>query len=145
MFLNIAVALLVAILWAVLTGLISDARAEIFYLPIFLQYVAIGVANLAGALGLFSGLRLLARIALTRMNMMQMDDRWLGLDISIGLSAVILWTGGAALALSDNIFEFGIGRFVERTLLGAATIGCLFIMFFGLKALLHNRLPQLND
>lgn len=132
MWLNIAVGLFVVTLWSIGVGLILDEERVEFNR---LLLTAVGVVIFGSALGLFFGLRILVRMAFTRIDLMQKDDRWLGLDLSIGLSAAILWAFGAAMIFSGNGAEFTSVRFVERTLLGTLTVGCLFGLFFGLRAL----------
>ena len=129
MWLNIAIGLFVVTLWYIGVALIFDQGGVGFN---SLRLTVGGAALFGSALGLFYGLRLLVRMAFTRMGHMRKDDRWLGLDISIGLFAAILWSGGVALTLSA---ELTLADFVGLTLFGTATIGCLFALFFGLRAL----------
>ena len=131
MWLNIAIGLFVVTLWTIGVSLIPDEEAMEFN-PTFLIG---GAAFFGSALGLFYGLRLLVRMALTRMGHMRKDDRWLGLDISIGLFAAFLWSGGAALVLGGNSAEYTLASFAGLTLFGTATMGCLFALFIGLRAL----------
>ena len=126
-------------------GLILGASSEGFNLEQFLELPWLGVAILGSALVLFCGLRLLTRMALTRIDVMQKGDRWLGLDMSIGLFAAILWAVGLAFALSDYGAEFAVWKFVERTLIGTVAVGILFGLFFGLRALAYNKLPAFGD
>lgn len=132
--LNIGIGLFVVILWSIGVGLILDQEGTEFNL---LLLTAVGAAFFGGALGLFFGLRVLVRVAFTRIDVMRKGDRWLGLDISIGLFAAILWSGGATLILGGNGAEITSVRFVELTLLGTATIGCLFALSLGLRALVR--------
>ena len=134
MWLNIAIGLFVVTLWSIGVGLILDQERTEFD---FLLLTAVGSALFGGALGLFFGLRILVRMAFSRTDLMHRDDRWLGLDISIGILSAVLWSSGAALMLGDNGAEFTLARFVERTLLGTVTLGCLFGLFLGLRALAH--------
>ena len=131
MWLNIAIGLFVVILWSIGVGLILDQEATEYNL---LLLTAVGAVSFGGAFGLFFGLQVMVRMAFTRIDLMRKDDRWLGLDISIGLFAAILWSGLAALILSA---ELTLARFVELTLLGTATIGCLFALSLGLRALVR--------
>ena len=128
MWLNMAVGLFVVTLWTIGVALIPDEEAMGFK-PTF---IIGGAAFFGSALALFYGLRLLVRTAFTRMGHMRIDDRWVGLDISIGLFAAFLWSSGAALIFSTGL---GLAHFVELTLFGTAMIGCLFALFFGLRAL----------
>ena len=142
---NIAVGLFVVMLWAAGMGLILGASSKGFNLALFLELLWFGVAILGSALAVFCGLRLLVRTVLTWMNLMQKGDRWLGLDMSIGLFAAVLWSVGVAFVLSDNDTEFAVGQFVERTLIGTVAVGFLFGLFFGLRALAYNKLPPFDD
>ena len=132
--LNVVVGLIVATLWTIGVGLVPSNGGAEFNLLLLRRTVG-GAAFFGSALGLFYGLRLLVRMTFTRMGHMRRDDRWLGLDISIGLFAAFLWSGGGALILGGNSAEFTLVDFVGQTLLGTATIGCLFALFFGLRAL----------
>ena len=134
MWLNIAIGLFVVTFWSIGVGLILGQESTEFD---FLFLTAVGSALFGGALGLFFGLRLLVRMAFSRIDLMRKDDRWLGLDVSIGLFAAIVWSGGAALIVGDYGAEFTLAHFVELTLLGTVTLGCLFGLFFGLRALVH--------
>lgn len=136
MWLNIAISLFVVTLWSIGVGLVLDEGGAEFNL-LLLKRIAVGAAIFGGALGLFFGLRILVRMAFSRLDLMHRDDRWLGLDMSIGILAAVLWSGGAALILSDNGAELTLARFVERTLLGTVSIGIVFALFFGLRALAH--------
>ena len=99
-------------------GGIGTRRGEAEFNFLMLKRTVGGAAFFGSALGLLYGLRLLVRIAFTRTGHMRKDDRWLGLDISIGLFAAILWSGGAALILGGNSVDFTLVRFVGLTLFG---------------------------
>jgi hypothetical protein len=142
--LNIAIGLFVVTLWSIGVGLVLDEGGAEFNL-LLLKRTAVGAAIFGGVLGLFFGLRILVRMAFSRIDLMQRDDRWLGLDMSIGLFAAILWSGGAALILSDNGAEFTLARFVELTLLGTVSIGIVFALFFGLRALAQAGLRRIKS
>lgn len=144
MWLNIAIGLFVVTLWSIGVGLVLDEGGAEFNL-LLLKRTAVGAAIFGGVLGLFFGLRILVRMAFSRIDLMQRDDRWLGLDMSIGLFAAILWSGGAALILSDNGAEFTLARFVELTLLGTVSIGIVFALFFGLRALAQAGLRRIKS
>ena len=141
MWLNIAIGLFVATLWYIGVALIFVEEGMEFKSTLLIG----GAAFFGSALGLFYGLRLLVRMAFTRMGHMRKDDRWLGLDISIGLFAAFLWSGGAALILGGNSAEYTLASFVGQTLFGTATIGCLFALFFGLRALARMGLRQVRS
>lgn len=131
MWLNIAIGLLVATLWYIGVALIFVEEGMEFNTILLIG----GAAFFGSALGLFYGLRLFVRMAFTRMGHMRKDDRWLGLDISIGLFAAFLWSCGGALILGGNSAEYTLASFVGVTLFGTVSIGILFALFFGLRAL----------
>ena len=110
MWLNIAIGLFVATLWYIGVALIFVEEGMEFKSTLLIG----GAAFFGSALGLFYGLRLLVRMAFTRMGHMRKDDRWLGLDISIGLFAAFLWSSGAALILGGNSAEYTLASFAGK-------------------------------
>ena len=142
MWLNIAIGLLVAILLSAGAALLlgqGQVGAE-FSLARFVERTLLGAVSIGCHLGLFFGLRTLARQGLRRVGLF---NRLLWLDIAIGLIVVILWSAGVGLVLDEGGAKFNL-LFVKRNLVGAVIFGGTLGVFFGLRALVYMGLHRIS-
>ena len=139
MWLNIAIGLIAVILSAAVVGLLIGESAAEFYIPNFIERTLAGSIPIGLALGLFFGLRTLARMALRRIGLF---DRLLWLDITIGLFVVILWVATVQLILDESGVD--IVRFLKGILIAAGMLGGALGIFFGLRALVYMGLQRIS-
>lgn len=129
--LDITIGLFVSILYAGGAALIS-MRGDIgvdFKLAIFVERTLLGAVSVGGTLGLFFGLRTLARMGLRRIGLI---NRFLWLDVAIALFAAVLWAIGVVLVLDER---FDLTNFVGRIGVSAAILGIALGLFYGLRGL----------
>ena len=100
-----------------------------FKLAIFIERTLLGAVSVGVALGLFFGLRTLARMGLRRMGLI---NRFLWLDITIALFVAVLWAIGVVLVLDER---FDLTNFVGRIGVSAAILGIALGLFYGLRGL----------
>ena len=141
MWLNIAIGLFAVIFSAAVVGLLIGESAAEFYIPNFIERTLAGAIPIGLALGLFFGLRALARLGLRRVGLF---NRFLWLDILIGLFVVILWVAAVRLIIDESGADLSLVRFLKGTLIGAGMLGGALGIFLGLRALVYMGLQRIS-